>query len=127
MNQEEDADKLQFGKDFNEAITLFISEVAIPLEFKQKQSEDNEFNDVFDKTLEYTQRFNRYKNKATVDQVRSLLNKHPEFHKFEIAQIANLCPETAEEAMALIPSLHKHDPDVIQSILEDLSRFRKFN
>ena len=56
-----------------------------------------------------------------------LLNKHPEFHKFEIAQIANLCPETAEEAMALIPSLHKHDPDVIQSILEDLSRFRKFN
>lgn len=66
MNQEEDADKLQFGKgsaviqdahrdeetltqvnfsDFNEAITLFISEVAIPLEFKQKQSEDNEFNE----------------------------------------------------------------------------------
>lgn len=24
-------------------------------------------------------------------------------HKFEVAQIANLCPETAEEAKALIP------------------------
>lgn len=32
----------------------------------------------------------------------SLLATKP-LHKFEVAQIANLCPETSEEAKALIP------------------------
>jgi hypothetical protein len=35
-------------------------------------------------------------------------------HKFELASLANLCPETPEEAKALIPrySKHAHSQDI---------------
>lgn len=46
--------------------------------------------------------------------------------EFEMAQLGNLCPESAEEARALIPSLNgKLDDDVLQKILEDMSTSRR--
>ena len=46
--------------------------------------------------------------------------------EFEMAQLGNLCPETAEEARALIPSLNgKLDDDLMQKILEDMSTARR--
>lgn len=42
-----------------------------------------------------------YVRSETIDCFRLLERK--KLHKFEIASIANLCPETAEEAKALIP------------------------
>ena len=49
-------------------------------------------------------------------------------HKFEIAALANLCPETAEEAKTLIPSLkNKIDDDELQKILEDIQTKRSLN
>lgn len=72
------------------------------------------------KTLEYCERFSRFKNKETIIAVRkyidskrklkkfisiffSMLVQKTNFHKFEIASLANLCPENSEEAKALIP------------------------
>lgn len=46
--------------------------------------------------------------------------------EFEMAQLGNLCPESAEEARALIPSLNgKLDDDLLQKILEDMSTARR--
>ena len=76
------------------------------LEHRKSQNEntedEQEMSEVFMKTLNYTQRFSRFKNRETIAQVRGLLSKK-KIHKFELACIANLCPETAEEAKTLVP------------------------
>lgn len=95
-----------FFPEFENAETLLNSEVYMLLEHRKKKNEaaeeEQELSEVFVKTLDYTQKFNRYKNRETIAQVRSLLGKK-KLHKFELACLANLCPETAEEAKALIP------------------------
>ena len=46
--------------------------------------------------------------------------------EFEMAQLGNLCPESAEEARALVPSLNgKLDEDLLQKILDDMSTARR--
>jgi DNA-directed RNA polymerase subunit F len=58
--------------------------------------------------------------------VVSLLTEK-ELEEFEIAALSNLCPETAEEAKSLIPSLAKRfDDEELQSVLNDLASFRRF-
>lgn len=47
--------------------------------------------------------------------------------EFEMAQLANLTPETSDEAKALIPSLHgKKDDEDLQRLLDDLAASRRF-
>lgn len=46
-------------------------------------------------------------------------------HKFELAAIANLCPETTEEAKSLIPSLEgRFEDDDLRQVLEDIQTKR---
>ncbi|EJW80599.1 RNA polymerase II subunit protein 4, partial [Wuchereria bancrofti] len=98
---DEDATELKFPKEFEQADTLLTSEVYLLLEHRRQQSEQkeeiDEMSDVFVKTLNYTRRMARFKNRETIRAVRTLLATKP-LHKFEVAQIANLCPETSEEA-----------------------------
>ena len=54
------------------------------------------------KTLNYTQRFAKFRNRETIASIRSLLMSK-KLHKFELAALANLCPESPEEARSLIP------------------------
>uniref|UniRef100_A0A9J7WYI0 RNA polymerase II subunit D n=1 Tax=Cyprinus carpio carpio TaxID=630221 RepID=A0A9J7WYI0_CYPCA len=103
---EEDASQLLFPKEFENAETLLNSEVHMLLEHRKQQNEsaedEQELSEVFMKTLNYTARFSRFKNRETIASVRSLLLQK-KLHKFELASLANLCPEAAEEAKALIP------------------------
>lgn len=127
---EEDATELQFPKEFESAETLLNSEVYMLLEHRKTQNEgteeEQELSEVFIKTLNYTQKFSRYKNRETIAQVRSLLGKK-KLHKFELACLANLCPETADEAKALIPSLEgRFDDDDLQQFLDDIQTHRSF-
>lgn len=48
--------------------------------------------------------------------------------EFEMAQLGNLGPETAEEAKALIPSLAdgKKEEEELQRILDDLIASRRY-
>ncbi|XP_070215997.1 DNA-directed RNA polymerase II subunit RPB4 isoform X1 [Bos mutus] len=105
---EEDASQLIFPKEFETAETLLNSEVHMLLEHRKQQNEsaedEQELSEVFMKTLNYTARFSRFKNRETIASVRSLLLQK-KLHKFELACLANLCPETAEESKALIPSI----------------------
>lgn len=46
-------------------------------------------------------------------------------HKFELAAIANLCPETVEEAKSLIPSLEgRFEDEDLQAVLDDIQTKR---
>lgn len=60
--------------EFEAAETLLNSEVFMLLEHRKAQNEnaddDQEMSDVFMKTLNYTQRFSRFKNRETIAQVR---------------------------------------------------------
>lgn len=60
--------------EFENAETLLISEVHMLLEHRKAQNEsaedEQEFSDVFLKTLTYTDRFRKFKNKETIAAVR---------------------------------------------------------
>lgn len=46
-------------------------------------------------------------------------------HKFELAALANLCPETTEEAKSLIPSLEgRFEDEDLQAVLDDIQTKR---
>ncbi|XP_008214078.1 DNA-directed RNA polymerase II subunit Rpb4 isoform X1 [Nasonia vitripennis] len=125
---EEDAADLQFPKEFENADTLLISEVHMLLEHRKAQNEsaeeEQEFSEVFMKSLTYTNRFRKFKNKETIAAVRNLLSQK-KLHKFELASIANLCPETPEEAKALIPSLEgRLEDEELRTILDDIQTKR---
>lgn len=99
------------------------SEVRMLLEHRQNQDgqEDMELSDVFQKTLDYCkvnisflprffdlstffQRFSKFKSHPTIVNVRTMLMQK-RLHKFELAALANLCPETADEAKGIIAIL----------------------
>ncbi|CAH1723841.1 DNA-directed RNA polymerase II subunit Rpb4-like [Aphis gossypii] len=121
---DEDAALLQFPKEFENAETLLISEVNMLLKFRKNQNEsaeeEQEFSEVFNKTLTYTEQCSKFKNKETIVAVRNLLASK-KLHKFELASIGNLCPQLADEAKSLIPSLEdRFDDDELQQILDDI-------
>ena len=130
--KEEDASELNFPEEFEKAETLMISEVNMLLQGRKQQQdskedqEDQELSEVFMKTLAATERFSKFKNKETIQVVRSMLQQK-KLHKFELAALANLCPETAEEAKSLIPSLEgRFQDDELTAILEDMHTQRSF-
>ncbi|MCO5556131.1 hypothetical protein L7F22_009675 [Adiantum nelumboides] len=77
---------------------------------------------VFKKCFEYCETFNRVKDESTVEQIRNELREYASFERqgdengeiidekrlllsrFEMAQLANLSIERAEEAKVLIPT-----------------------
>jgi DNA-directed RNA polymerase II subunit RPB4 len=127
---DEDASELVFPKEFENSEALLISEVNMLLEHRKQQNEnaeeEQELSEVFTKTHQYCQRFSRYKNRETISAIRSLLSQK-KLHKFELAQLANLCPETPEEAKALIPSLEgRFQDEELRLILDDIQTQRSF-
>ncbi|XP_056670003.1 DNA-directed RNA polymerase II subunit RPB4-like [Monodelphis domestica] len=128
---EEDALKLVFLKRFETAETLLNSEVHMLLEHRKQQNEsvedEQEFSEVFLKTLNYTVHFSRFKNREIIASVWSLLLQK-KLHKFELVCLANLCPESAKEAKALIPSLEgRFEDEELQQILDDIQTKRNFH
>jgi DNA-directed RNA polymerase II subunit RPB4 len=122
--QQEDATELRFGKDFDNADALLISEVKMLLEHRKAQhessEEDTELSNVFLKTLEHCQTFSKYNSRETIAAVRTTLQQHP-LHKFELVALANLCPTTPEEAKTLLPSLEgRFDDATLAEILDDV-------
>lgn len=113
--EEEDAALLKFPKEFENAETLTISEVLKILENRKEQTDKTDsgqkLNEVFVKTLEHCKTFNKLgENKEKIHAVRRMLQTK-RLHKFELAQLANLCPDSAEEARTFIPSLENNFQD----------------
>ncbi|KAJ9686056.1 hypothetical protein PVL29_015100 [Vitis rotundifolia] len=99
-----------FFAEFLKAKCLMNCEVAVILEHKyeqlQQMSDDplNQVSQVFEKSLQYVKRFSRYKNPDAVRQVREILSRY-QLAEFELCVLGNLCPETVEEAIAMVPSI----------------------
>lgn len=129
---EEDAAELIFPKEFGEGTeTLLVSEVKQLLDHRKTTNEiseeEQELSEVFKKTHSYCNRFSKYSNRETIAYVRKLLAQKKNLTKYELAQLANLCPETPEEAKSLIPSLEgRFQDDELRLILEDIQTQRSF-
>ncbi|KAL9278980.1 DNA-directed RNA polymerase II subunit 4 [Arabidopsis thaliana] len=148
--EEENAAELKIGDEFLKAKCLMNCEVSLILEHKFEQlqqiSEDpmNQVSEsmlniveevmfapcrVFEKSLQYVKRFSRYKNPDAVRQVREILSRY-QLTEFELCVLGNLCPETVEEAVAMVPSLktkgRAHDDEAIEKMLNDLSLVKRF-
>ncbi|KAF9284302.1 HRDC-like protein [Linnemannia elongata] len=124
--EDEDASTLKLGADFQDAHCLFVSEVKILLDASQRPNT----SEVYQKSLNYVTQFNRFTNPDVVREVRAGMNEEP-IHSlltgFELAQLANLCCEEAEEAKALIPSLaNKIDDETLQNFLNQTLDLKKF-
>ncbi|KAH6563861.1 hypothetical protein BASA50_008728 [Batrachochytrium salamandrivorans] len=126
--EEEDANLSKFGPEFQDVQCLLISEVRVLLEVakdrKRKESGEGSISEIMQKTIDYCQQFSRFTNKQTVKEIRNLF-PDDHFHQFEMAQLANLCCETSEEAKVLIPCLTKKHDDELQNLLNDLQALRK--
>lgn len=124
--EEEDAALLKFPKEFEHAETLTISEVLKILENREEQSKKTDSgqkpNEVFVRTLEHCRLFNKLgTNREKIQAVRRMLQTK-KLHKFELAQLANLCPDSAEEARIYIPSLENNFQDEeLEEILNAMS------
>lgn len=133
--EEENAAELKIGEEFLKAKCLMHSEVAQVLErrFEQlRQTTDDpssQVSQVFERSLQYVKQFSRYKNPDAVKQVRDVLSRNG-LGEFELCVIGNLCPETVEEAKAMVPSLKTKgracDDERIEKMLNDLAMIRKF-
>ncbi|KAJ6529994.1 HRDC-like protein [Mycena vulgaris] len=123
QNEEEDASALKLGAEFNNAGCLLISEVKYLLENRDKDAPDTK---VYNKTLEYVKTFTKFNTTDSASAVRDTLRREPALTQFETAQIANLCPATADEAKSVIPSLVKIDDDRLEALLLDIQTMRKY-
>ncbi|KVI08544.1 HRDC-like protein [Cynara cardunculus var. scolymus] len=123
--EEENAADLKIGDEFLKAKCLMNCEVSLILERKYDQLQQI----VFEKSLQYVKRFSRYKNPDAVRQVRELLSGY-QLAEFELCVLGNLCPETVEEAIAMVPSIKSrgrvHDDEAIEKMLNDMSLIKKF-
>ncbi|KAK8969551.1 hypothetical protein KSP40_PGU020031 [Platanthera guangdongensis] len=133
--EEENAADLKIGDEFLKAKCLMNCEVALILDRRleqlQQMSDDptNQLSQVFEKSHQYVKRFSRYKNQDAVKQVREILSRN-KLSEFELSVLGNLCPETVEEAIAMVPSLKTKgravDDDAVEKMLNDLSLIKKF-
>ncbi|KAJ9081775.1 RNA polymerase B [Entomophthora muscae] len=92
----------------------------------ESKTGDKGFTDSFEKTLAYCKRFNRITRYDTVREVRRILTRST-MQPFEIAQVASLSCEDADEARALVPSLNKEmEYAELQALLMEVVSVKKF-
>jgi len=130
--EEEDSSVLKFGPDFSKAKALMNSEVAQILEHKREimQTKGQQPKSDFLKAYQYVNTVKQFRDREVVSQVRRDLEKHTDLDAFEVAQLGNLCPQDAQEARALVPSLDMSGRDIdnaqLTEILEQLNSFKQY-
>ncbi|KAK9901556.1 hypothetical protein WJX75_001671 [Coccomyxa subellipsoidea] len=104
---------------------------------EEENAAEGRFPTVFDNAQaltngeEYVERFSGNKNEAVNQQIRETLDAGA-MTGFELASVANLQPESAEEAKILIPSLDvtetdmpRFTDDTLQMLLDDVATYKQ--
>ena len=100
---EEDAETLHLG-DLQSERCLTNAEVSLILEHRMS-SVGMVVKPTTTKALEYVRRSSQHRSKQVATCVREELAKLDFLTEFEAAQLANISPLDAEEALCLVPSL----------------------
>ena len=125
----------KLGSDFEKANVLSISEVAhLMKKIKEEDPESRVLHQIqFEKIYQYVERFNSFKDFDVTFQVRNLLESYEfpgdqKFDNLEIALLSNLCPENAEQARALIPSLGRLGADeTLTKVCDELLKLKRLS
>lgn len=137
--EDEDASRLILGEHFADAQCLLNAEVALVLENKLSNFDEDEVDgsklEMLQKFKTYVDRFDKYKDQENVAKVRELLDQRaqqaPSLHNFELAALANLGPNSEAEAKSLIKSLghpeEKLTPEELQTLLEEVASFNRWS
>jgi DNA-directed RNA polymerase II subunit RPB4 len=116
----------KLGPEFASANALSIPEVVIVLQYFKDQGKAAGQNSIFEKIYNYSKRFNKFPDGQIAGEVRTLLVESG-FTQTEITLLINLCPETVQEAKALIPELMRFKEDeepFLGHILEEIARLK---
>ncbi|KAL1297699.1 hypothetical protein AAFC00_006247 [Neodothiora populina] len=109
--------------NMSEARTIISAVVTRRRQIKQRVPE----SETLLKTQEYLECFARFKQQEHVTAVEQLMASRTELEGFERSQLGSLCPDTAEEAKTLIPSLeHKISDEDLQDLLDEMMKMRNF-
>jgi DNA-directed RNA polymerase II subunit RPB4 len=130
QNQVEmDSASPSFGDELKGSHCLLHSEVQILLEACQREREREESANVnlppptpvFLKCHQYAATFGRWQNREIIRELRqSMLQRMTPITEFEMVQMANLCPESVDEARLLIPSTSRIDDMELQAMIDDI-------
>lgn len=110
---------------FHPGECLLLSEVSVILQKRREESAPgSEMPNVFNTTMDYVTRFSAFKSiEVTVEVRRTLARLN--LSEYELVSLANLCPETPEEAKSLIPTLKRLDDPTIEAIISDIKNFKR--
>jgi len=137
MESFDSSEQLDLGEEFKDKICLTVSEVAHMLirkkEELEKEPQSDYINDVFDKSLTYARRFGGGLSEETTKAIKSYLTRvklttktseRKNLQTFEVAELANLMPGDAEEALTLIPSLREFEEKEVEKLLKELESLK---
>ena len=114
----------KLGPEFASANALSIPEVDIVIQYFKDQGHIASNNAIFEKIYSYAKRYNRFPDGQIAGEVRKILLES-DFTQTEITLLMNLCPQTADEARALIPDLKRFEDDnVLNYTLDEIARLK---
>ncbi|KAF2754206.1 hypothetical protein EJ05DRAFT_479738 [Pseudovirgaria hyperparasitica] len=128
---EEVGSSLKLG-EFQGVHSLSVSEARILVnavfkDRKQRRPNWNWDKENITKMVDYLEEFSRFKQTEANESLERVLDQRRELEYFERSQLANLCPESADEAKTLIPSItNKISDDDLQELLNEIGKLRQF-
>lgn len=138
MEDQQDAARLDFDGAWKNVQCLNICEVEQLLRTAYMQSEaTSSTKPHLEMAFKHARRFSKFKDSQSSQELRMALDdweaplsegslsSEARLASFEQAQLVNLVPTDAEEAVALIPSLDRFSPVDISSVLDILMSFKK--
>lgn len=112
--------------------TFSVSEARLVLEVLATHKRNSNLpiieNENITKMTDYLDMFARFQEGETATAIETLLNSRKEFENFEKSQLGTLCPVSADEAIALIPSLaNKISQEDLTELLVEMTKIREAN
>ena len=138
MDDQQDSARLEFDSVWKNVQCLNICEVEHLLRTAYMQGEaSGNTKPHLEMAFKHARRFSKFKDSQVSQELRMALEDWEapsstgsiqsdiRLAPFEQAQLVNLVPSDADEAIALIPSLDRFSPVDISSVLEILMSFMK--
>lgn len=137
MEDQQDSAQLELGSIWSNSQCLNICEVEQLLKTPYLHGEaSGQSKPHLEMAFKHARRFGKLKDSQTLHELRMALDDweapsgsisegSARLASFEQAQLVNLTPNDAEEAMALIPSLARFSPVDITSVLDVIASFMK--
>eukprot|EP01086_Lenisia_limosa_P005550 TRINITY_DN22581_c0_g1_i1.p1 TRINITY_DN22581_c0_g1~~TRINITY_DN22581_c0_g1_i1.p1 ORF type:complete len:138 (+),score=45.62 TRINITY_DN22581_c0_g1_i1:60-473(+) len=133
---ETDARIVMLGPVFEDAPTVITADAAMILETRKaalsQGDDDAELPLHTKKALEYASRLKKFKTPEAVDEALATIEQFREDHNlsaFEVTLIADLLPQTKDEACQVMPTLEEHvsnevvKPETLDELLHSLHGF----